>query len=451
MFPPLSTKKAHLYCTQVIKKIEDGSIQLLDIAKPSEERPAGQGVMIGVLVCREAVLLCLSGRRYWLAGDLSGFEYLEPIISEQELEKALKKNDKAIHELTEQIAICAEPDKKASLKKKRTELTDESLKNVFSLYTFYDFSGNKITLNQIIEKHGGVLPQTGTGDCCAPNLFSYAFKNHYHVQSLCEVYFGRDTETRKNGHEYPPCDERCRYILPYILGLEILYRDDDFAVINKQPGLLSVPGRGEDKQDCAESRFKQLFSACDVCCELEQPAVHRLDMETSGILILAFNKETHSYFNKEFREGRVSKKYIALLDGVLEKSDGLSSPKHGEQSGLIEIKARLDVDNRPHQIYDEENGKLGVTKWTKLCGQTYTNSDNKTKHVTRVLFEPETGRTHQLRIASAFKQGFNLPIIGDSLYGTKTPGQRLYLHASEITFIHPKSARKITFFCTPDF
>ena len=262
MFPPLSTKKAHLYCTQVIKKIEDGSIQLLDISKPSEERPAGQGVMIGVLVCREVVLLCLSGRRYRLAGNLSGFKYLEPIISEQELEKALKKNDKAIHELTEQIAICAEPDKKASLKKKRTELTDESLKNVFSLYTFYDFSGNKITLNQIIEKHGGVLPQTGTGDCCAPNLFSYALKNHYHVQSLCEVYFGRDTETRKNGHEYPPCDERCRYILPYILGL---IRLSVFGVTAVPGFRLSPPLPGVRQAHPPRQRFAPLHGGVGYC------------------------------------------------------------------------------------------------------------------------------------------------------------------------------------------
>ena len=180
------------------------------------------------------------------------------------------------------------------------------------------------------------------------------------------------------------------------MGIEILYRDKDIIVINKPSGLLSVPGKGEDKQDCAEARIRKLFSDAPKQC-----AVHRLDMETSGILILALNVKAHRILNEQFSEGLVRKKYIALLDGIL----------HGKPEGRTELPFRLDTENRPHQIYDAVNGKIGITEWKKISVK---------KGLTRIEFSPLTGRTHQLRLAASCPVelgGLGIPIKGDSLYG----------------------------------
>jgi tRNA pseudouridine32 synthase/23S rRNA pseudouridine746 synthase len=239
----------------------------------------------------------------------------------------------------------------------------------------------------------------------------------------------------------PPCDERCGILLPAMLGLRILYRDDAICVVNKQSGLLSVPGRGEDKQDCIESRFRRLFGDK---VEIKQPAVHRLDMETSGIMILVFTKEAHRELNRQFEAKEVQKEYVALLDGVL--------PKMGiAPHGTMELFFRLDVDNRPHQIWDAENGKSAVTEWQILGVERYHAPDGTTRNVTRVLFMPHTGRTHQLRLASSDSHGFGCPIIGDTLYGHCDEGERLMLHAKKISFTHPLTGERMIFECEPEF
>ena len=330
---------------------------------------------------------------------------------------------------------------KKKLMGERKELTDQSLQNVFNQYSFYRFDGKKITLNQIIKEHDGKLPPTGTGDCCAPKLLSYAFEHKLQIISMDEVYFGKDTASKKNGQSYPPCDERCGYILPSILGLEIIYRDKDIIVINKASGLLSVPGKGQEKQDCISSRIKALFPDC-----IEQPSVHRLDMETSGLMVYAFTAEAHKNLSRQFEEGKVHKEYEALLDGVLALAKGELAPKKGEDHGIIKLPFRLDVDNRPHQIYDEENGKIGITEWINKGSEYYINPlTKKRKKVTRVVFIPHTGRTHQLRLASSDSHGFGLPITGDSLYGMPQEGERLMLHAYKLSFYHPTSGKLMTF------
>ncbi len=362
MFPPFPTKLANEYCLSLIARLENGELQLTQIAKQSEER-IGQGVMIGCLVCKDSltgeykILYAVSGNNKLLQEGKSHFaqnEIIVPsIVTAEQIEIALSTNDKKIHELTEKINSFEKSDdknhneKKEKLIQERTKLTDESLQKVFNLYTFTRFDGQKVALNQIILEHNGILPPTGTGDCSAPKLLSYAFEKKLIPLSMDEVYYGGKTKNKTSGMSYPPCDERCGYILPWILGLEILYRDEHIVVVNKHSGLLSVPGRGEEKFDSVETRFKILFPQC----ECKQPAVHRLDMETSGIMILALTKEAHKKMNMSFESRQVHKKYIALLDGVF----------LGEKEGCIELKFRLDVENRPHQIYDEEFGKLGIT------------------------------------------------------------------------------------------
>ena len=494
MFPPFNQKIAHLYCLSTLTALERGQLILERLTPASLER-IDQGLMVGCLVGWKTadcggkgkcfVLLAVSGisrQLNFACGDkhiLFDFipeEYkalladkdveiiiVPPLVSNEEINLALEKNDREIHELTEKINslkadACKITDESEtfetleSLCKKRELLTDESLKNVFTLYNFTRFDGKKISLNDIIKEHNFKLPPTGTGDCCAPKLLSYAFDLGLQIESMDEVYFsgkspGKNPAGKISGKSYAPCEERCGYILPSILGLEILYQDDEIVVVNKQSGLLSVPGRGEDKQDCIVSRVRRLFPGC-----IEQPSVHRLDMETSGLMVLGLTQAAHDNLNAQFENRLVQKKYEALLDGVLFKADGLNAPKNNERTGIMSLKFRLDVENRPHQIYDEQYGKLGITEWILENIENYKNPvTGKLKRVTRITFIPHTGRTHQLRLASSDKHGFNLPIVGDTLYGTCEPGERLMLHACYLSFTHPTSGQRMEFYSKSPF
>ena len=468
-----------------IDALEKGQLVLEQLTAVSEERE-GQGLMVGCLVGQQSnvepkrvVLLAVSGisRQVKIVSDdiLRNVSYdkqlfhpqsadnhnseiiiVPPIVSNEKINLALEKNDREIHELTEKINGIEKAEKTDSsnqnlqlehLLQRRGMLTTESLLNVFSLYDFTRFDGKQISLNSIIKEHNNKLPPTGTGDCCAPKLLSYAFEHGIKVFSMDEVYFGRDTPNKTNGKSYPPCDERCGYILPSILGLEILYQDEQLVVVNKPSGLLSVPGRGEDKKDSVATRVRQLYPEC-----IEQPSVHRLDMETSGLMVLGLTKEAHKHLNAQFEARTIRKKYVALLDGVLYKATGDAAPKNGEKSGMVAIKCRLDVDNRPHQIYDEVYGKLGITEWSLENIENYKNPlTGKIKAVTRITFIPHTGRTHQLRLASSNPHGFNLPIVGDTLYGTCEPGERLMLHACELSFVHPSTGERMDFYSKSSF
>lgn len=471
MFPPYPQETAYHYCMELISQIEKGNIVLKRISQESEERK-NLGVMLGCLVGYEAkskkriIIYAVSGNRYILKKRLSEPEGIckyiiaPPIVSYKKAQSALKKNDKQIHLLSDQINKLKELSEtkqninsindtvqQASINKnsnkaleltaleiKRTKLTDESLQKIFNLFKFYKYDGKKIKLQKIISEHNGKLPPTGTGECCAPKLLNFAFKNNIKIISMTELYYG-NSKNKASLTAYPPCDERCGYILPFILGLEILYKDNDIVVAVKPSGLLSVPGKKE--KDCAESRIKKLY-ADFIEQGMEEIAAHRLDMETSGIMIFALNKFALENLHKQFREKLVQKEYVALLDGIL----------YGKNEGCVQLKTRLDTENRPYQIYDEINGKNGITEWKKIGIETLSFKNKKNqiikKKVTRIAFYPKTGRTHQLRLASADEHGLNIPIVGDSLYGKKD-APRLYLHAKKITFFHPVSNRKMTF------
>lgn len=449
MFPPFNQELAHHYCEKIIADIQSGKLELKQITSISQER-INQGLMIGSAVCWDAkantrvILAAVSGISRQIVGQSDKNTIIvPPLVSNEVITAALQKNDRQIHELTDKINSLekTQTQEKSQLLSERKKLTDESLLKVFTQYSFTRFDGKKVSLNQIIKEHQGKLPPTGTGDCCAPKLLSYAFKHKLQIISMDEVYFGKNTAHKTNGQSYPPCDERCGYILPSIIGLEIIYRDKDIIVINKPSGLLSVPGKGQDKQDCLSSRIKSLFPAC-----IEQPSVHRLDMETSGLMVYAFTDEAHKNLSRQFEEGKVHKEYEALLDGVLALAKGKLAPQKGEDQGIIKLPFRLDIDNRPHQIYDEENGKIGITEWINKGSEYYINPlTKKRKKVTRVLFIPHTGRTHQLRLASSDSHGFGLPITGDSLYGMPQEGERLMLHAYKLSFYHPTSGKLMTF------
>lgn len=208
--------------------------------------------------------------------------------------------------------------------------------------------------------------------------------------------------------------------------MEIRYRDEAIVVIDKPGGLLAVPGRGPDKKDSAAARLRALLPTM-----IEQPAVHRLDLYTSGLMVFAMTAETHRALSRQFAARQVVKHYMAVVAGIVR-----------EDSGAIRLSFRLDPDNRPLQIYDPERGKLGITHWRKIAvdGQT-----------TRLQLTPLTGRTHQLRVHAAHPLGLGTPIVGDSLYGSGREGERMLLHASFIRFLHPTTGNIVEFTSSPPF
>jgi len=208
--------------------------------------------------------------------------------------------------------------------------------------------------------------------------------------------------------------------------LDIVHEDPAFVVVDKASGMLSVPGRGPEKTDCVSNRVRILYPGCP-----EQPAVHRLDMDTSGLMVVARTQAAHRELSIQFIRRKTRKKYIALLQGELQ-----------EESGVLELPFRLDIDNRPMQIYDPVHGKMGITHWERLAVEG---------GMTRVSFRPVTGRTHQLRVHSAHAMGLGIPIVGDPLYGQGTGPGELKLHATELAFLHPLTGEELVFYSPPPF
>ncbi len=208
--------------------------------------------------------------------------------------------------------------------------------------------------------------------------------------------------------------------------VQILHSDPHVVVIIKPGGLLAVPGRGPDKQDCAMNRVRELFPE-----SIDYPAAHRLDMATSGLMVFGLTTEAYVGLSRQFAERSVDKRYIALLEGNVSGS-----------TGEIVLPFRLDPDNRPRQVYDPEHGKTGITQWGVL-----EREDGRT----RVEFIPITGRTHQLRVHAAHPKGLDCPIVGDSLYGHGQEGDTLHLHAAYLHFRHPVSGEELAFCSVPDF
>ena len=208
--------------------------------------------------------------------------------------------------------------------------------------------------------------------------------------------------------------------------LNVVHEDPLFVVVDKPSGMLSVPGRGPEKQDCVTARVKMMYP--DV---IQQPAVHRLDMDTSGLIVVALEAASHRNLSRQFEERKTHKRYIALLDGELDAD-----------SGTIELPFRLDVENRPLQIYDEVHGKVGISHWEKLSIEN---------GFTRVAFTPITGRTHQLRVHAAHERGLGTPIVGDPFYGRGNHGGPLRLHACDLSFFHPETQQRMNFHSPPRF
>ena len=274
-------------------------------------------------------------------------------------------------------------------------------------------------------------PPGGTGDCAAPKLLGYAQTLGLTPIALTEFWWGDAPRSggRHHGVHYPACRGKCGPLLRYMLdgvpvepapafvtrdvpasAPEVVYEDEWLTVVDKPAGMLSVPGRNAGAQDSALSRLRMRYPAAT-----GPLLVHRLDLDTSGLLLMARTLEVHGQLQRLFAQRQIRKEYVAELEGEL----------LGD-SGTISLALRGDPDDRPRQIHDPVAGKEAVTGWRVLQRQ-----DGRT----RVLLLPRTGRTHQLRVHAAHPDGLNAPIVGDRLYGRR--GGRLMLHAQTLAFEHP--------------
>jgi tRNA pseudouridine32 synthase/23S rRNA pseudouridine746 synthase len=228
------------------------------------------------------------------------------------------------------------------------------------------------------------------------------------------------------------------------LDITVVHADERFVVISKPAGMLSVPGRGEDKQDCARVRVQQRFpdATGSMTC-------HRLDMDTSGLLVMGLDPEAHRKLSGQFEKRRVRKWYTALCEGQLPEHPLPGETEGDQRRGVVEFPQCVDWPNRPLQKVDAENGKPGKTNWILREEETWTTPDGRTIEATRLELRPITGRTHQLRLHCAHglvrtdpghagePGGLGIPIIGDRLYGDDSLAPRLLLHAERLGFWHP--------------
>lgn len=322
-----------------------------------------------------------------------------------------------------------------SLKRQRKEKSSRLQNQLFEQYVFVNQSGNTKSLGAIFAETVFEKPPAGAGECSTPKLLQYAFLHDLKPLAFAEFWWGASpkSEIRKHGNFYPACSGKCRPILRHMLEgmeidenpllknlakdkqIEIIYEDDAFLIVNKPAELLSVPGI--EIQDSVYTRLQEILNP------IEPLIIHRLDMSTSGILVVAKTKKAHKNIQQQFLKRTVKKRYTALLDGILM-----------EKEGEIHLPLRADITDRPRQMVCFENGKKAVTKWKKI-----ETKDGKTK----VHFWPLTGRTHQLRMHAAHKLGLNSPILGDDLYGNSA--ERLFLHAAELEFTHPETKEILKF------
>ncbi|MGA9378910.1 MAG: RluA family pseudouridine synthase, partial [Phormidium sp.] len=313
------------------------------------------------------------------------------------------------------------------LKKQRQELSRQLQTQMHAVYSLTNFSGKSLTLQQLIP---GGLP-TGTGDCCAPKLLHYAAFHNLKPLAMAEFWWGRSSVNGDKiaGEFYGACVERCQPLMGFLLSgmtrgepgkkVEIIYEDEWLIAVNKPAGLLSVPGRYSYNQDSVVSRLRQLLPD-----GMMLTAVHRLDQETSGVLLLARHRESYRQLSQQFELRQVRKVYEAVLSGVLLID-----------KGAIELPLWGDPENRPLQTVNWQYGKPSLTHFQVI---------SREGNYTRVEFFPVTGRTHQIRVHAADDRGLGMVILGDRLYGCNANANRLHLHAKEICFHHPHLGKSLS-------
>ena len=318
----------------------------------------------------------------------------------------------------------------SALKSERKTRSAALQQKLFEQFGMLNYRGEVKNLCEIFGQTVHKTPPAGAGECAAPKLLQQAYLHGWKPIAMAEFWWGDSpkTEIRHHGHYYPACKGKCEPILQHMLqglqveenpmlkrmqvpskNLEIVYEDPWLSVINKPAGMLSVPG----KEDAVSvySLMREQYPEAD-----GPLMVHRLDMATSGLMLIAKTKRVHQNLQAQFKNRLVRKRYVALLEGIVPKD-----------KGTVDLPLCLNPLDRPRQMVHTEHGKPAITDY-----QVLERLDGKR---TRIAFYPRTGRTHQLRIHAAHPLGLHCPIIGDELYGKKA--DRLYLHAEYLEFTHP--------------
>ena len=393
-----------------------------EVKQEIEHIHPSEGKMFGVLVVEGGFLAAYSGL---LEGRNDWPYFVPPVFDAQQPDGYFKTREREISLTTHLSPLISK------------KMSQDLQLWLFHQYRMLNAKGEEKDLVDIWQDYHSSprirrkfpLPPGGTGDCCAPKLLQYAYQHHLNPVCMAEFWWGPSpkTEIRHHGQFYPACSGKCKPVLTWMLqGLdvdpnpeevgfphlvpEVVYEDDAIAVINKPAGLLSIPGRTEEYSVAtwAQQRWP------------ESLPVHRLDMGTSGILLVAKNQEVYQTLQKQFTDHTVKKKYLAVVEGVPAK-----------EHGIIDLPLLSDPLNRPRQVVDFEHGKRAITEYRVLSPPNL------------LALWPHTGRTHQLRMHCAHEQGLGCPIKGDELYGTKS--DRLYLQAQAISFVHPVTGKRMHF------
>ena len=393
-----------------------------EVKQEIEHIHPSEGKMFGVLVVEGGFLAAYSGL---LEGRNDWSYFVPPVFDAQQPDGYFKTREREISLTTHLSPLISK------------KMSQDLQLWLFHQYRMLNAKGEEKDLVDIWQDYHSSprirrkfpLPPGGTGDCCAPKLLQYAYLHHLKPVCMAEFWWGPSpkTEIRHHGQFYPACSGKCKPVLTWMLqGLdvdpnpeevgfphlvpEVVYEDDAIAVINKPAGLLSIPGRTEEYSVAtwAQQRWP------------ESLPVHRLDMGTSGILLVAKNQEVYQTLQKQFTDHTVKKKYLAVVEGVPAK-----------EHGIIDLPLLSDPLNRPRQVVDFEHGKRAITEYRVLSPPNL------------LALWPHTGRTHQLRMHCAHEQGLGCPIKGDELYGTKS--DRLYLQAQAISFVHPVTGKRMHF------
>ena len=374
------------------------------------------------------------------------------------------------------------------LKTERKERSAALQRKLFEQFRMLNAQGEVKDLYTIFEQTVQKVPPAGAGECALPKLLQYAYLHQLKPLAMAEFWWGDSpkNEIRHHGYCYPSCKGKCEPILQHMLQglevdenpllnlvheeeeLEIVFEDEWLLVVNKPAGMLSVPGKAEDR-DSVYHRLKKKYP------EATGPMiVHRLDMATSGLLLVAKTKEVHQDLQAQFANRSIKKRYVAVLDGAIIKTEKETKPiaekailiaketvltkktakaERTGNTGRIELPLCLNPLDRPRQMVSSEHGKKAITEYqiiseseriTSESENTFNESNrideserniNESRKYTRIVFYPLTGRTHQLRVHAAHPEGLGCPILGDELYGKKA--DRLYLHAEYIEFRHP--------------
>ena len=403
-----------------------------EVQQVLESMTLSEGKMYGVLVVEatDGALGFLAAYSGLLEGRNDWSYFVPPVFDAQQPDGHFKQEERLISAMREE-----------GQQEERRQRSQELQQWLFRQYHLLNAHGQEKDLVEVWQdyhcseriRRKYPLPPGDTGDCCAPKLLQYAYQQGMKPVCMAEFWWGPSprTEVRQHGHFYPACRGKCKPILTWMLqgldvdpnpeeeearqqlGIETVYEDEALAVINKPSGLLSVPGRTED------------HSVATIAMERWPGSlpVHRLDMGTSGLMVIAKTKEAYVSLQEQFVKRTVKKRYIALVEGIVK-----------EPKGRITLPLIFDPMNRPRQMVDYQRGKSAVTEYEVLDAR-----DGRTL----LARYPHTGRTHQLRMHCAHPDGLGSPIVGDELYGHKA--ERLCLHCDQIEFAHPVTGERMHF------